>query len=49
MAEAVNLRRRPRTNPQKHILGYGNHVCWRLSKHQPLVHLEGLGKLKEIQ
>jgi hypothetical protein len=39
---------RPRSTPQKHCFtASGTHFFWRMSEHQNLVRLEGLGKLKE--
>jgi hypothetical protein len=39
----------PRSTPKKHYFSAsGIHFCYSLSKHQGLVQLEGLGKLKNL-
>jgi hypothetical protein len=46
--EFVSLARRLRCTPQKHYFSVsGTRFCWRPSKPQGLVWLEGLGKLKK--
>jgi hypothetical protein len=45
--KVVILTQRPRSTPQKHFSTYCTHFCYRLSKLQGPVRLEGLGKLKK--
>jgi hypothetical protein len=45
--KVVSLTYRPPSTPQKHFSAPGTHFCYRLSKPQGLVRLEGLGKMKE--
>jgi hypothetical protein len=37
----------PRFTPRKNVFDSGTNFCWRLSKPQGLVQLEGLGNLKK--
>jgi hypothetical protein len=46
--EVVSLTHRSCSTPQKHFFSFGTYFCWRLSKLQGLVRLEGLGKLKKF-
>jgi hypothetical protein len=47
--EVVSPTHRPRFIPQKHYFSASvTHFCYRLSKPQAIVRLEGLGKLKEF-
>jgi hypothetical protein len=47
--KVVSLTHLPHTTPQKHYFpASGTHFCYRLSKPQGLVRLEGLGELKKI-
>jgi hypothetical protein len=46
--KVVSLTHRPRSTSQKqYSSAFDNHFCYKLSKPQGLVRLEGLGKLKE--
>jgi hypothetical protein len=48
--KVVSPTHRPQFTPQKHYYFYvsGTHFCYRQSKLQGLVRLEGLGKCKKI-
>jgi hypothetical protein len=46
--KVVSLTHRPRSTHQKHYFSLSDtHFCYKLSKPQGLMRLEGLGKMKE--